>query len=1100
MSAAAPLPPYPTGGPVGYDDPRSTAAGRSQERALLHIQDLKAMSRDGYSAASPIPTLLEAADRGLSQAATLNEYRRPDMAFVEFLRASDIVVDVIPHHKDYTHFTLDQPERARKLALLQKRVNAATGQFMSIKSIIENNNARTGVRPQTGQPAQPAQSNGGHARTESATAVAVNGGHGGVSDPRRVKPTPSPKPDNLHGRPILGAASGVNGADVLSERFAKLRALDTQQRPDSRASNASSVHSSPISMANRSSFDALSRMDSAASRPQGPRGMPNGSAPAPLHIPNLPQEPPVAYSPARNMQTTGNIAPPRHSARSLQASNRRTSGTPTSVASTHAPNGSGNSQSGDYFPATAPASNTGSTRPPQDQRRKSVSMTTEAFIGAERFHDYLDRFNLLLIDFRSRAEFDQGHIYARNVMCIEPLSLRQGMSAEDLADTLVLSPDYEQDLFFQRDRYDLVVYYDNDTQAAYPFRGDPRHAGLRCLHEALWDFNQEKQLQRPPILLRQGIAGWTDLVGVQALLTTNTLAKMKAGRQYIQRRPLATASASGRSTLRVPKRRLRNYDQLDAEEEQKWRERARAESVILPPQTQSLPHEDGLQDEGEYNDAEGAPTDNAIREFNARFPEAGQLDRQAFASQLPTRAPPAPPAKVPLPSYPPAPPLTSAYPSVPARPVPAAPRMSYYGVSDRAVSASTPTARSSSSQLAPYIPPKFLATNLRLPRTGLVNFGNTCYMNSTLQALSATTPLSVFFMDDAYKALLQRENWKGSKGVMAELYANVVRSLWKGDVECIRPTTFRKFCGVLSRTFENNEQQDAKEFFDFLLDTLHEDLNARWAGTPLRVLTEQEEAKRERMPKLVVARTEWGRYTHRDQSFITTLFAGQHASKLTCETCGFTSTTYEAFTSISVEIPPQDRWSGTLPTLDDCLSSYCSEERLTRDDQWHCTRCKTTREARKRITLTRAPQVLVVHFKRFASNGRGGTARKIRVPVDFPLTDLDLAPYMLPAPDPTEQQIIARDFGTEALATDVSMTPPYRYDAYAVVRHIGQTLQAGHYVTAARDRARGCWHWYNDKYVDDFQPEQQARGSAKDLRSEEAYIVFYSRNMRGGAG
>ncbi|KAK4549510.1 hypothetical protein LTR36_006507 [Oleoguttula mirabilis] len=1083
MSAAAPLPPYPNGGPVGYNDPRWPGAGGSPERAFAHFQDLQAMSQEGYNPSSSILTLLDTADHGLAQAKTLVDFRRPDLAFVEYLRASDILVTVIPHHKDYTHFTLDQPERAQKYFLLRKKVNAMNDQFVGIKGIIVNNNQRTGARPQRGQPS------GGHVRTESAPATHMNG-HGGSPEGHRIKPTPSPKPDNMHGRPLSNATSGSNGAtsnaDVLSERFARLRALDTAQRPESRASNASSVHSSPISMHNsggypsRSSFDTLSRMDSAGSRPQGPRGMHNGAT-APMNIPNFPQEPPAAYSPARNMQTTGNIAPPRHSARSL-ASGRRTSMAPASAASAHAPNGY--AQSGEYFPASAPSSN-GAARP-QERRRTSVNMTTEAFIGAERFHDYLDRFNILLIDFRARAEFDQGHIYARNVMCIEPLSMRQGMSAEDLADTLVLSPDYEQELFFQREKYDLVVYYDNDTQAVYPFR-DSRHAGLRYLHEALWDFNQEKRLQRPPILLRQGIAGWVDLVGEQALLTTNTLAKMKVGRQNIQRRPLASASISGGSQLRVPKRRLRNYDQLDAEEEQSWRERARAESVVLP-YTPGLP-EDGQQEEGEYEE-EGAP-DSAIKEFLERFPEAGNLDRQAFASQLPNRAPPEPPAKVPLPSYPSAPP-SSAYPSVPARPVPAAPRMSYTGVSDRAVSASTPTSRSSSSQLAPYIPPKYLATNLRLPRTGLVNFGNTCYMNSTLQALSATPPLSVFFMDDAFRAQLQRDSWKGSKGVLAEFYANLIRSLWKGDVECIRPTTFRNFCKRLNNAFNNDDQQDAKEYLDFLLDQLHEDLNAMWARTPLRMLTEQEEAKRERMPKLIVARTEWGRYTHRELSFITSLFAGQHASKLTCMTCGFTSTTYEAFTTISVEIPPEHKWSGRLPTLQDCLSSYCSEERLTRDEQWHCTRCQTTREALKRITLTRAPQYLVVHFKRFAQQGR--TARKIRVPVDFPLNDLDLAPYMLPQPTKEEAELIVRDYGLEALRTDAPMTPPYRYDAYAVVRHLGQTMQAGHYVTAAKDQARKCWHWYNDKLVADFHPEQQAPGSSEDLRSGDAYIVFYQRN------
>lgn len=124
----------------------------------------------------------------------------------------------------------------------------------------------------------------------------------------------------------------------------------------------------------------------------------------------------------------------------------------------------------------------------------------------------------------------------------------------------------------------------------------------------------------------------------------------------------------------------------------------------------------------------------------------------------------------------------------------------------------------------------------------------------------------------------------------------------------------------------------------------------------------------------------------------------------------------------------------------------------------------------------------------------------MRVPVDFPLNDLDLAPFMLPQPTQEEALAVVRDYGTDALRTDASMTPPYRYDAYAVVRHIGQTLQSGHYVTAAKDQARKCWHWYNDKLVDPFIPEQQMRGGAKDLRSEEAYIVFYQRVQPAGYG
>jgi len=1095
--------PYPAGGTSSYRSSTTPSTTHTGERVFAHIDDLKAQAREGYNPYNTIPTLLNIADTALNQAHAHNTtFRRPDRAFVEFLRASDIVVEIIPRHKDYPSVinSVDHPEQTQKYRVLKGRVNASTEQYANIKQIIISNNKRNGVRPQ----GVASQDEDGHVKAESAPVI--NGHHASGEELNKMKPVPSPKPEKLHGRAISPASANVNGStpnvDALAARFASLRRSATNAAESFRSSNSSSPVSMPAAAdfaPARSSFDILTARPP---KPQGPRGMPNGSTSIlPLtskSVPGLPQAPPAAYSPARNMNTAGDIAPPRHSARSLASSNtRRSSMAPSSSASSVAPNGTG--ASGEYFPS--PPAN-GATRP---ARSASLHMHQDIVISAERLFDYLERYYVLLIDFRSRDQFDKGHIYHRNVMCVEPMTVRENFSAEQLFDTLVLSPDNEADMFNQRDQFDLVVYYDAETQAAYPFRGMAGESGqrLRYLHETLWDFNQEKPLRNCPVLLRGGIEAWVDLVGRQALMESNTLARVKHGRPIV-RRPLATARANGTGNLTVPRRRVRNYNPLDEEEENKWRERARAESVVLP-QGPVIPDE-GDEDqrlEGFDGGEEGA--DSAIREFNARFPDAGNLDALAFASQQPTRLPPSIPPKIP--EYPPPPPA-SAFPQTPARPVPAAPRMSYTGVSDRAVSAATPQSRTPSGQLSAYVSPKFLAANLRLPRTGIINFGQTCYMNATLQALSATLPLSTFFMDDAFKAQLQRDNWRGSKGVMTEIYVNVVRSLWKGDVEAIRPLTLRSYVKRICDAFNNDDQQDAKEFLELLLDQLHEDVNAMWSRTPLKALTAEQEARRESMPTFLVAKTEWDRFTHRSLSFVQGLFAGQHASKLTCLTCAFTSTTYEAFTALSVEIPPKSGPGGI--TLDDCLRSYCSEEQLLTDNAWHCPRCKTTRDAAKRITLTRAPQFLVVHFKRFATTASSssfslrsnkGTARKISTPVDFPLNNLDIGPYMLPAPSAEEAAHISRlPHGSEALRPHPATTGPFRYDCYAVVRHLGATEKSGHYMCAARDQARRCWRLYNDSQVMDFQPEERPApgeggggGGARRLQSGDAYIVFYQR-------
>ena len=366
--------------------------------------------------------------------------------------------------------------------------------------------------------------------------------------------------------------------------------------------------------------------------------------------------------------------------------------------------------------------------------------------------------------------------------------------------------------------------------------------------------------------------------------------------------------------------------------------------------------------------------------------------------------------------------------------------------------------------------------SLKLPRTGLVNFGVTCYMNATIQCLLATIPLSQFFLDTHWHGCVQK-NWKGSNGIMPEIYANLIRNLWKNDDLAVRPTSLRNFCARLKTDWGIDRQQDAKEFLEFLVDCLHEDLNTNWERRPLQPLTSEQELTRERMPVAKVSQLEWARYSHREHSFVSELFAGQHASRLRCTTCGNTSTTYEAFYSISVEIPRSGRGD-----IHQCLRSYCQEERLSGDEVWKCPHCKREREATKRITLTRLPPVLIVHFKRFSAS-KTESARKVHTPIDFPLHGLAMEPYMAPT------QADPKDLADRV--PEPAVTPPFRYDAYAVMRHLGQTGNGGHYIALVKDPARGCWRKFDDTHATDFDPGKLR--PEQRLQNEQAYIVFYGR-------
>ena len=918
-------------------------------------------------------------------------------------------------------------------------------------------------------------------RSQSPVVLQAQPDHSSI--PRGERPFIRPKPESLQlHRSTRDESPRPSPADDLAQRFLQLR---VQRKVPENTRNGSLEPPSPIEYTPPSSEDSSSLVSrpqptsetlSLPAKPSGPREQPPPRyPPPPPKIPldaktenQLPKAPVPVYDPSKNVVLPIKTSIPPLNGRSSSVgaesasprSAKRFSGTGTYI--------------NDYCQSSISSydvygASYGSSARPDTRTQKSIT--------AAELCSRLKVSSILLIDVRNRTHYDQGHIMAKSIICVEPFLLRPGLSAEDLAEKLYVPSETEQSLFDHRDEFDLIVYYDQNTQSERFLTGPPTptEAGaLRNLHDTLYEFNEDKPLRTRPTLLKGGLDAWIDLVGPQALSISNTAASNNSDqtRKVMNKvaRPIGRVpKASANSSREIQKRRLREQQPLNADEEKIWLEKVRREEVD-PVDYQNSQSDDGAESD---NEEPPSPFVHTYSDFLKRFPDISPV-QQSMVVPLPP-----PPSRPHLPSISP----SNAYPIVPSRPAPAVPRPSYSGVSERESTQFSPSSRHSSSAQHPLYTSRSIMRYMKLPRTGLINFSVTCYMNATIQCLVATIPLSQFFLDNKWRDLTQK-NWKGSNGIMPEIYANLIRSLWRDDVYAVRPSSLRNFCARLNREWGVDRQQDAKEFFDFLIDCLHEDLNVMWQRTPLNPLTPSEEMERERLPVQKVSRIEWSRWTHREKSFISDLFAGQHASRLRCTTCGNTSTTYEAFYSISVEIP---RHAGKRQwTIDDCLRSYCQEEKLSGDEVWKCPYCRCEREATKQITITRAPQCLVVHFKRFEMR-KGESARKVHTPINFPLFGLNMEPYMIP-PAPK----VALDLRALEEPLDTATTPPYLYDAYAVMRHIGTSGNGGHYVSLVRDAARGnIWRKFDDDRVTDFDPNKLKL--AHQLQNEQAYLVFYGR-------
>lgn len=159
---------------------------------------------------------------------------------------------------------------------------------------------------------------------------------------------------------------------------------------------------------------------------------------------------------------------------------------------------------------------------------------------------------------------------------------------------------------------------------------------------------------------------------------------------------------------------------------------------------------------------------------------------------------------------------------------------------------------------------------------------------------------------------------------------------------------------------------------------------------------------------------------------MTNPFLGTFQSKIFCD-CGYESVTEQEFVSISVNVGKN---------TSEMLDNYQKTEELD-------IACKCSKKLKKKMTLTKKPDILVVHLKRFSN-------------------------------------------ANNKINDQIYFEPPKCYKLTAICNHSGQT-HSGHY-TAAVLKGHGGWKLCNDIHIEELPhlPE----------KSNLPYILFFERYKR----
>ncbi|KAF9198608.1 ubiquitin-specific protease doa4 [Haplosporangium sp. Z 27] len=1124
--------------------PTTTTSATVFDSPQKKIHNLVLAARVDYDPTFGAEKYMRSAQRILNLADTARIKGDMEKAFINYIKASSIVLEVVTHDKEYNKLKTNS-----EYIKIKKRVTELFSDTEKIKDLLK-------AKYESIQEVDA-----------SALATAAKG--------NRPKPPPRPsKPDFLSSSRYDGQMStAVSPTQVNSSLSAPITPsttyLSSTSQPINFNQNATSLGALQGSLGSLSFIPSnnmntsLPPQSLSSYQPLQPT-LYGSATPSTSYQPNVTSFPITATSSGLSSSTLApNINPTTFntlSSGSLPQSSASPIATPIPKYQLPAsnsgaiPNGITRDIRGNPSATPPPSNSVQSTTSSPSSDNSKGSYPYAITISPQRLLGFLSekRPTILLLDVRMQVQYRSARIKSPTIVNIEPLALRDGVSAKTITDQgLFNNPSSEHKLFSERANFDLVVYYDQNSKEI------PVSGPLCNLVRALNELEFEKPLFRKPVFLVGGFDDWLECAGMNwvegqgvdevrriglpsppstdiddssSTTSQDDLLRSSGGipnssTQLPQSHAILSKISRGgginRHDGRIIRRNIEDYIKNDDGPQSMVHpsigtNAPKLPNVAYPPSaTPNTNKNASIYPPSSSAYSSSVPSGNNVNGINSNLVNGGyskpsqyenysqtgagnftasggsittsggnssrsngtlgQLQRRQtiydnhwnnFGGERDTQSniSSAIPGKVPIssatlsltsaainashtiPKMPSTLVMPPAVPPKPMRPLPQTPGMNDLKDYTKFGSGFSKIAGS------------------QLGKTGLTNLGNTCFMNSVIQCLIATPPLSRYFLDGSFKRHINLRNPLGTQGKLADAFSDLIRSMWSGQSLVVSPTSFRYAISGFAPQFKGTEQHDSQEFLSFLLDGLHEDLKMQPQLPPAGSDegSEADEARMEAMPEYEASEIAWQRYLRRDNSIIVNLFQGQFKNRLCCTKCGKTSTTYNAFMYLA--LPIKAKVSGRQPqTLASCLKSFTDLETMEGDNAWNCPHCKKPRKATKQLTISRVPDVLLIQLKRFSSDGP--FKNKIKAMVQYPIQDLDLTSYL-------------------PRRANNKPAEPAIFDLYAVSNHSGE-VSSGHYTACVRGEGPNNWINFDDSRVSPCDKSVAV--------SEHGYTLFYVR-------
>jgi len=364
-------------------------------------------------------------------------------------------------------------------------------------------------------------------------------------------------------------------------------------------------------------------------------------------------------------------------------------------------------------------------------------------------------------------------------------------------------------------------------------------------------------------------------------------------------------------------------------------------------------------------------------------------------------------------------------------------------------------------------------------KIGLQNIGATCYMNATLQCFAHIKEFVNYFKNNNKKLDVIKD-----KNTLSYSFKILIDKLWpehfnKKSKTYYAPYEFKEKISNMNPLFQGIAANDSKDLINFIVMTLHEELNI--ANPNISISNQMPDQSN----KDIMFKEFMTDFKQRYNSLASDLFYGANYNRTQCTQCGIQLYNYQVYFFLIFPLEEVRKFvyqnnnnnnqfnqfnfdSNQINQINniqannnvvDIYQCFEFDKRIclmSGDNSMYCNKCQISTPCNICTNLVYGPNILIIILNR-------GQGKQFDVKLNF-YEDLNLNNYI------------------EIKQTGVN------YKLIGVITHLGESGMSGHFIAFCKDPDEKKWYKFNDAIVS---PVENFKSEVIDYAMP--YLLFYQK-------